>query len=257
MLARSVNAAGWYVPLVVLLAACAMMLVQQAWPGRSFPHVRGFVGRALALNALQASSVYLAGVVWEPWLLAHRPWSAASLGGLAGVGIGYVVHSFVYYWWHRARHRVPFLWRWVHQLHHSPQRIELLTSFYKHPVEIVANGLLSSFVLYIVVGLEPWMASLTMLVNGLAELFYHWNIKTPHWLGYVVQRPESHLVHHQEGLHHYNYGDLPVFDWMFGTLQNPRHWAARCGLGADQEQRFGELLRGKDLSHPSPQREGT
>ena len=37
------------------------------------------------------------------------------------------------------------------------------------------------------------------------------NVRTPQWLGYLVQRPESHSVHHQRGVHAYNYSDLPLF----------------------------------------------
>jgi sterol desaturase/sphingolipid hydroxylase (fatty acid hydroxylase superfamily) len=74
-------------------------------------------------------------------------------------------------------------------------------------------------------------------------------VPTPYWLGFFVQRPESHCVHHEEGLHHYNYADLPVWDWMFGTLRNPRSWDARCGFG-EAEYRLGEMLRGIDVSTP-------
>ena len=105
------------------------------------------------------------------------------------------------YWWHRWRHESSFLWRWFHQLHHSPQRIEVVTSFYKHPFELLANSVLSSAILYLLVGLGPQAAAQTVLITGLAELFYHWNVKTPHWLGFIVQRPESHCLHHQEGAH--------------------------------------------------------
>ena len=76
--------------------------------------------------------------------------------------------------------------------------------------------------LYGIVGLGPQAGACVMLVNGVAELFYHWNVRTPRWVGYLVQRPESHCVHHQEGLHRYNYADLPVFDMMFGTFREPR-----------------------------------
>lgn len=242
---------AWSVPLFVLAAALLMMLVEWRWPGRAWPKVRGWWPRALALNAAQAGSVFLAGVLWEPWLRAHRLWSAESLGPVLGVGAGYLVHTFIYYWWHRARHQVPLLWRWVHQVHHSPARIELITSFYKHPIEILMNGVLSSAVLYIGVGLDPAAASATMLVNGLAELVYHWNVKTPHWLGYLIQRPESHLVHHQYGSHRHNYADLPIFDMLFGTFRNPERWEARCGLGLEQEHRLVEMLAGKDVGSPS------
>ena len=58
------------------------------------------------------------------------------------------------------------------------------------------------------------------LLTGIAELFYHWNVRTPHWLGYFVQRPESHCVHHQRGRHRNNYSDLPLWDIAFGTFSS-------------------------------------
>src|SRR5439155_16505668 len=100
--------------------------------------------RAAALNGVQVASVYVAGVAWDGWLARHRPWSADALGVPAGALAGYLASTFVYYWWHRARHRSPFLWRWFHQVHHSARRIEVVTSFYKHPLEIVADSALSS-----------------------------------------------------------------------------------------------------------------
>jgi sterol desaturase/sphingolipid hydroxylase (fatty acid hydroxylase superfamily) len=236
------------VALVVLAVAVAMIIVERARPGRTWPAVAGWWTRALALNAVQAAMVLAAGLIWDGWMVRHRLWSADALGLAGGALVGYLVHAFVYYWWHRWRHAVPFLWRWVHQLHHSPQRIEVITSFYKHPIEVAANGVLSSAVLYLLVGLSPPAATLAFLVSGLAELVYHWNVPTPHWLGYIVQRPESHCVHHQEGLHAFNYGDLPIFDMLFGTFLNPRRWDARCGFGAAGEARLGEMLRGVDVS---------
>ncbi|MCH8043935.1 MAG: sterol desaturase family protein [Planctomycetes bacterium] len=67
-----------------------------------------------------------------------------------------------------------------------------------------------------------------MLITALAELFYHWNVPTPYWLGFVFQRPESHCVHYQEGLHDYNYADLPLWDMLFGTFGSPKRWQLRC-----------------------------
>ena len=101
--------------------------------------------------------------------------------------------------------------------------------------------------LYALLGLSPVAASNVVVLCGLAELFYHWNVKTPRWLGYIVQRPESHCVHHQEGLHWYNFADLPVWDFLFGTFCNPYDWQLRCGLGSDNEPRLGEMLKGRDL----------
>jgi sterol desaturase/sphingolipid hydroxylase (fatty acid hydroxylase superfamily) len=180
-------------------------------------------------------------------MVRHRPWSADRLGLVGGALVGYLAITFVYYWWHRWRHEVPFLWRWLHQLHHSPQRIEVITSFYKHPVEIAVNGLLSSAILYLGVGLGAEAAALAVFLTGAAELFYHWNVRTPRWIGFVIQRPESHCVHHQAGLHTFNFADLPLWDWMFGTLRNPRAWDARCGFEPDREGRLADMLRGRDV----------
>lgn len=239
----------------MIAVGVALVVTERLVSGRRWPSVRSWWPRALALNAVQAGAVYLAGVAWDPWMRTHRPWSADALGVPLGAVVGYLVITFVYYWWHRWRHEVPLLWRWVHQVHHSPQRIEIITSFYKHPLEIVVNGVLSSAILYLVVGLSPEAAGLAVLATGLAEYFYHWNVRTPYWLGFVVQRPESHCVHHQEGLHSYNFADLPLWDWMFGTLRNPRAWDARCGFG-DAEHRLFEMLRGVDVSTPEVGRGG-
>lgn len=236
-----------WIPTTVALTAVAMIGVEQARPARRWPRVPGWTLRALALTFAQGAIVLAAGLTWDPWLLRHRPWSADGLGLFGGAALGYLAITFVYYFWHRARHEVPFLWRWVHQLHHSPQRLETITSFYKHPVELVLNGVLSSFVLYVLVGLSLAPAALAVLLTGVAELFYHWNVRTPHWLGYLVQRPESHCRHHEDAGQPLNYSDLPLWDWLFGTLDNPRAWHGACGFGAD-EARLPEMLRGVDLT---------
>ena len=236
-----------YVTVVVVAVAFVMVVCELAGRGRRWPRVPGWWPRALLSNGVQAGSVWLAGVAWDGWMLRQRPWSADGLGVLGGAIAGYLVITFIYYWWHRARHHVDLLSRWLHQVHHSPRRIEIITSFYKHPFEIVANGVLSSAILYLLVGVGPEAAALAVLVTGLAELFYHWNVPTPYWLGFVIQRPESHCVHHQEGLHAYNYGDLPLWDMLFGTFRNPRHQEHRCGFGEGESELLA-LLAGRDLA---------
>ena len=116
----------------------------------------------------------------------------------------------------------------------------------------MANSVLSSAILYFLVGVGAQAAAVAVLITGLAELFYHWNVPTPYWLGYLVQRPESHCVHHQEGLHSCNYADLPLWDMLFGTFRNPRRWEAKCGFGADKEQLFLPMLAGRDVNKTDP-----
>ena len=237
---------------MILVTVCTlavlMVLVERLAGARPWPVVRGWWPRALLLNGFQFGIAWLAGNTWEQWMGDFRPWSLEGLGLPLQTGLGYLAITFVYYWWHRWRHEVDFLWRFVHQVHHSPARIEILTSFYKHPLEILINSLLSTAILYLVVGVSVEAAAWAVLATGVAELFYHWNVKTPYWLGFLIQRPESHCVHHEEGRHRDNYADLPLWDMLFGTFHNPRRWEASCGFGEDREQRLGALLRGERVA---------
>lgn len=232
---------------IVLLIAVVMILVERRVRARPWPVVTGWWPRAALLNGFQVAAVFVVGETWDNWFPSLRLWDAGSLGVEVGALVGYLAITFVYYWWHRARHAVPLLWRWLHQIHHSPQRLEIITSFYKHPLEILANGALSSFVLYAMVGVSPAAGALAVAVTGVAELFYHWNVHTPHWLGYIIQRPESHCVHHRAGWHRSNFSDLPFWDILFGTFENPRERDFTCGFDVEREQRIGDMLVGRDL----------
>ncbi len=230
------------VPVLVLAAASLMLLLERLAPARQRPAPPGWWLRAGLLNGAQAAVAWLGTVSWDIWFSGSPLWPGADLHGASGVFAGYLLITFVYYWWHRARHANPLLWRFVHRLHHSPSRIEVLTSFYKHPLELVLNGLLSSALLHCVLGLGPVDTASTVLITGLAELFYHWNVRTPRWLGWFFQRPEMHRVHHQRGVHTSNYSDLPLWDALFGTLDNPFHDIDECGF--PDEHRLGALLAG-------------
>lgn len=233
-------------PVVVVICAAAVMIaVEQLRPGVRQPVVPGWIARLVALNVAQIGVVYLGAYSWDRWLPQWRLFDGGAFPAPAGAAIGYVAITFVFYWWHRARHESPLLWRFLHQVHHSPVRIECAMSFYKHPLEIAINGVLSSTVLYVIVGLPPATAASVVAITGVAELFYHWNVRTPHWLGFVFQRPEMHRRHHERNWHRGNYSDLPVWDFLFGTFDNPRHVPKDCGFAGDAEQRLGSLLLGK------------
>lgn len=222
----------------------ALMLLERIIPDRVLPEVKGWWGRVVLANAAQLAIVLLAGVSWDRWLarasvfsVGERSW-AAPLQGL----IGYLVATFVYYWWHRARHDVNFLWLACHQLHHSPQRIEAITSFYKHPVELVANSVLSGALSYGLLGLTPAGAAWVTFYSAASEFFYHLNVRTPRWLGYVIQRPEMHRIHHARGVHYDNFADLPLWDMLFGTFRNPASFDGLCGFKPEREARLASML---------------
>lgn len=231
--------------LVVLIAAAVMWLVEQLRPGVVLPEVRGWVPRLLLLNGAQVAIVYLGAATWDRWFPTWHWFDGGALPAPVGVALGYFIVTFVFYWWHRARHEVPWLWRFLHQVHHSPVRIECAMSFYKHPLEIGINAFLMSALLHAVLGLPPASVAVVVCITGVAELFYHWNVRTPYWLGFFFQRPEMHRRHHERGWHRDNYSDLPLWDMLFGTFDNPRECPALCGFPHGEEEHLGRLLRGK------------
>jgi sterol desaturase/sphingolipid hydroxylase (fatty acid hydroxylase superfamily) len=77
----------------------------------------------------------------------------------------------------------------------------------------------------------------------------HTNIKTPHRMGYIFQRPESHSSHHAKGIHVYNYSDLLLFDIIFGTFRNPKEFIKEAGFYNGASSRIGEMLLFKDIYH--------
>ena len=240
---------------VIIVAGLCLLALERRWPGWKLPDVRGWYGRVVAAIASQVGFVLVAGVVWDRAFQARALFPLGDrLGAVAGGLLAYFVSTFVYYWWHRLRHEVRWLWLGFHQLHHSPQRIEVLTSFYKHPAEQLANSLLSSAIAYLLLGLSPARAAIYTLLSGLAELVYHMNLRTPRWLGWIIQRPEMHRIHHQRGSHSGNYGDLPVWDLLFGTYINPPIVDAECGFEEAKEASVGTMLAFGDVHAPAAPR---
>lgn len=229
-----------------VFAAC--FILERIKPGWRLPAVRTWPLRVLLVNAVQLGVVTLAGISWERWASGWSLWHlSAVLPPWAGGMLAYFIATFVFYWWHRWRHESVWLWRLFHQIHHSPQRLEVITSFYKHPGEMVFNSVLGSLLVYTLLGLSPEAGAIYTLCTALGEFFYHTNVRTPRWVGYVFQRPEMHRIHHQHGRHKHNYGDIVWWDMLFGTYENPPTWDDRCGFDDELEQRLLDMLVYKDV----------
>lgn len=241
---------------ILIGVGLGMVAVERLWPSMDLPKVHAWWPRVVLVNLVQLGIVILAGYTWDRWMQGVSLFALRErLGDLPQGVVAYLVASFVYYWWHRVRHDSKVFWLLCHQLHHSPRRLEVVTAFYKHPVEILLNSILSSSIAYLLLGVSLAGASFFTLFAGIAEFFYHWNIDTPRWVGYVIQRPESHRIHHKKNHHSQNYGDLPIFDILFGTFHNPKRFDAACGFDDWREDRFEDQLAFRDVN--SPQAEST
>ena len=230
----------------VVFGGC--LLLERLFPGWPLPRVKSWPYRVVLINAVQLGVVLLAGVSWEKWLSAASLFDLGSrLPPLAGGFLAYFIATFVFYWWHRWRHEFDFLWLAFHQIHHSPRRLEVITSFYKHPGEMVVNSIIGSLLVYTLLGLSLEAAAIYTFFTAIGEFFYHTNVKTPRWVGYVFQRPEMHRVHHRYNRHRNNYGDIVWWDMLFGTYENPELWQHDCGFSAAREERLGDMLLYRDV----------
>jgi sterol desaturase/sphingolipid hydroxylase (fatty acid hydroxylase superfamily) len=237
---------------ITLIAFVLCFIVERKSMGWKLPRVQFWWSRVVVINIFQLGIVILAGITWERWF------SSASLFHLSqtlnkwwGGFVAYFIATFVFYWWHRLRHESDFFWRYFHQIHHSPQRLEVMTSFYKHPQEMILNSVIGSLLVYSVLGLSLEAGAIYTLFTALGEFFYHTNVKTPQWVGYLFQRPEMHRIHHQYNYHKNNYGDFVIWDMIFGTYENPKTWAGKCGFDEDKELRLIEMLLLKDVHKKS------
>lgn len=140
-------------------------------------------------------------------------------------------------------------------MHHSAERLDSYGAFYFSPLDVAGLTLVGSLSLSLIVGLSAQAVTLFLFAAMFMGIFQHTNVRTPRWLGYIIQRPESHTIHHGRGLHRYNYADLPLFDILFGTFRNPRDYEMETGFYDGASARIGDMLTFKDVSSPESPRD--
>jgi sterol desaturase/sphingolipid hydroxylase (fatty acid hydroxylase superfamily) len=235
----------------ILIVVLLLALTERLMPNQELPPTHWWWPRVGALQLMVYLVVTVGVSSWQEGLMSIRLFNGEKyLSTFWGGVVSYLVGTFIFYWWHFARHRSSFLWRAFHQIHHSPSRIQSVTAFYVHPLEAVASSLINAVLVFVIMGLGKdaliWNASFTAALG----VFYHSNIRTPQWLGYFVQRPEMHRQHHEIHVHGYNYGDLPIWDMLFKTYRNPSSFSGVYGFGENRELKLGSMLLGEDISNP-------
>jgi sterol desaturase/sphingolipid hydroxylase (fatty acid hydroxylase superfamily) len=245
-------------PVLVISAGFIISVVlERLFPRSPLPYKEGWFVRAVSFNLIQLVVLIIAEYTWNVWLegpsIFKLPWSSFWNGLFA-----YLVHTWVFYWWHYVRHDNNFLWLAVHQFHHSPVRIETITSYYKHPLEIILNSLILTIVTCLILGLDTQTNAWLLVLSAFAEFFYHFNVRTPYWLGYFIQRPEMHLVHHQENSQYtWNHGDISIWDLLNGTWFNPTDKQVqnmRTGFSEDRETKVLDMMLCKNVLTERPKK---
>jgi sterol desaturase/sphingolipid hydroxylase (fatty acid hydroxylase superfamily) len=238
------------ISLGVLALFGGMMLWEAILPARKLPHVAGWRVRALASFTVYFFLSSYLPLLWNGYLAPYQLFDLGWLGTVGGALVGLLVYNAFHYAYHRSMHRFDGLWRVFHQMHHSAERLDTFGAFFLSPLDVAGFAFMGSLALTLVIGLSPQAATLFLFIAVFLAIFQHANVRTPRWLGYFIQRPESHTIHHGRGLHRYNYADLPIYDMIFGTFRNPKDYEMETGFYDGASARVGEMLRFRDVSKP-------
>ncbi len=160
---------------------------------------------------ISATAISLAGGGAQVWPNQWSLW--------VQVPMALVLGEFGAYWWHRANHELPWLWRF-HKIHHSPTRLYWLNATKFHYVDVTI--LQSCTVLpVLILGADETTVLFITLFSIFHGYWQHGNTRQnlgP--LNYIFSNAQLHRWHHNAtvAIANHNYGsNLIVWDWLFGT----------------------------------------
>jgi sterol desaturase/sphingolipid hydroxylase (fatty acid hydroxylase superfamily) len=240
------------VSLIVIAMYAALIAWEALFPAKKLPNVKFWrLKGMIAFGIFFYLSSYLP-LITDPFLETIQFFDLSGLGTLWNTIVAILVYELGIYIWHRAMHSSDFLWKTFHQMHHSAERLDTYGTFYFSIFDMIGFTFLGSICLTLLIGITPQSVTNMILITTFFNIFQHSNIKTPQWLGYIVQRPESHTVHHAKDIHKHNYSDLPLIDILFGTFRNPKTFEYETGFYQGASSKVIEMLTFKDISTSQP-----
>lgn len=237
--------------ILILLGMYVLLMIWEAiFPARKLPAVAGWKFKGLlAMVVYTLISVYLP-ILYAEWLPDSALADASQMNLVVQCALGVLTYELVLHFWHHALHKSGFLWKVFHQMHHSAERIDTFGAFYFSPMDMMGFTMMITFCFSFVVGLSPIAVTIVLLTVNFLSIFQHTNVRTPVWLGYIIQRPESHASHHGKGIHANNYCDLPLIEIIFGTFSNPENFPEENGFYQGASDKIIPMLLFKDISSP-------
>lgn len=236
------------VSLTIFTCYGLLMLWEYFWPANRLAAANYWRLKNMSSFALFFFLSSYLPLAWDTFFAQWQILNLSALDTLSATLIGLLLYEFAVYIWHRSMHKSNTLWRVFHQMHHSAERVDSWSAFWFSPLDMIGWTLLGSIALVLIVGIPPEAATNIILLTTFFAIFQHCNIRTPRWLGYFIQRPESHSIHHAKGVHAYNYSDLPLYDMLFGTFRNPQYANTKSGLYPGASDAIVDMLLTKDLS---------
>jgi sterol desaturase/sphingolipid hydroxylase (fatty acid hydroxylase superfamily) len=201
--------------------------------------VQIFTYLALAPSSIiNANTVSLSGIRAA---IGGQPWVLQFVEAM-------LLTDFVQYWFHRAFHRLPFLWGF-HAVHHSAKAMDWLAGARMHFVEIILLRSVTSLPLLTFGFLPSVMQAYVALVYIYSGLV-HANLKGDFdRFGHVMVTPRFHHWHHgiEREAVDVNFAiHFPLWDKLFGTFHlPPGRWPQ--GYGIPEKMPKGYL---RQLAYP-------
>jgi sterol desaturase/sphingolipid hydroxylase (fatty acid hydroxylase superfamily) len=224
---------------LVLLLVFVMLFILERW----FPVARWFSGatrlvRNLALAGFNFIASPLIVIPLSAWAASHAlDWRPDWWSGYFGLGMDLLLLDFWIYWWHRANHVLPFLWRF-HEVHHLDEMLDTTSALRFHFGEVLLSSLVRAVVIFLLaVPLTSVVVFETLVL--VSALFHHSNVKLPsrfeRALSRIVVTPSIHWVHHHAIRRDTdsNYSTvLSVWDRLFAS-RSPAERSADMKIGVE------------------------
>ena len=222
--------------LVVFLGGLLFFLgIETLAPKRSWSESRlkrflFHIGIAALNTVLIRLLIYVPLLLWIVFV-EQQGWGISRWLGLTGwleLAMSLVVLDLFDYFWHRANHRVTFLWRF-HKAHHADTAMDVTTALRFHPGELIISALAKA--LWIAIWgptAIAWFFFEAMV--SLCAQFHHSNIDFPDRIERVISAiivtPRFHASHHAVDR---RYGDsnfstiFSLWDNLFNSYQRPEN----------------------------------
>lgn len=221
------------VPAFIVLVIAEMLFVRFTGRGR-------FEVRDTATSLIMGLGSTIVGAATAFIFLGFarliEPFAAPSIAwSLPAVAVCFVLDDLRYYWWHRASHRVRWLWA-DHVNHHSSQHYNLSTALRQPWGGFLAlPGLIFAAPL-ILMGFPLPMIAFVHGINLVYQFWIHTETigRFPRFIEAVMNTPSHHRVHHAINARYLdaNYaGVFIVWDRIFGTfVAEAKEDAPRYGI---------------------------
>lgn len=156
-------------------------------------------------------------------------WRPDGWSGWTGLALDLLILDFAIYWWHRANHKIPLLWRF-HEIHHLDGLLDTTSAVRFHFGEVALSACLRAGVI-LLCGIPIESVLLFEVMVLLMAMFNHSNLRLPGWLeqplSWVIVTPSLHWVHHHavRADTDSTYGNtLSIWDRLFGSRSATRRW---------------------------------